>query len=118
MAAWLNSIARNVVLTHLRTKRSATKHMQLYREWLAERLFDEAQGSDHDYAERCQKALAECMKELSANGRKILELRYAHNMSHRMISEALGRTADAVAKSLSRIREALRNCIRERLLVA
>ncbi|MCX7590521.1 MAG: sigma-70 family RNA polymerase sigma factor [Kiritimatiellae bacterium] len=115
MAAWLKAIARNIVRSHLREKRSTHRHLQLYREWLDGCLEQEPFGGQ-DYIERRRRALAECLDRLPEGSRKLLSMRYHRTMSISGISEALGRSVDSITKALSRIRETLRDCIRERLL--
>lgn len=63
------------------------------------------------------EALAACLDELPARSRELLVLRYERDERPPAIAERLGRTLDAVYQALSRIRQALEECIRHRLAV-
>jgi RNA polymerase sigma-70 factor, ECF subfamily len=112
MGVWLKAIARNTVRMHLRENKTAQKHLQVYREWM-ERHCEE--DLSQDYLEHRRRALVECLAGLPEQSRRIMDMKYRRAMTIEKIGEAVGKSIDAVAKSLSRIREALRDCVRERL---
>lgn len=55
--------------------------------------------------------LHDCLKSLEGRARMLCELRYHEDLKPAAIAQALGMTANAVAKALQRIREQLRDCI-------
>jgi RNA polymerase sigma-70 factor (ECF subfamily) len=114
MRLWLKGIARNTVRMHLRERKTAQKHLQVYREWLERHQEDNV--SD-DLLEQRRRALLECLAGLPEGSRRIMSMRYQEAMAIGTISRTVGKSIDAVTKSLSRIREALRDCIRERVPV-
>jgi len=62
-------------------------------------------------------ALAECLKRLPLEPRRLLAMRYEEGLGVDQIAERVNRTVDAVYRALSRIRAALEACIRRRLAV-
>lgn len=67
-----------------------------------------------DY-ERRRLALVACLEELSERNRSALTMRYQGGHSLTAIGDQFGRTANAVAQLLHRIRSALRDCVDQRL---
>jgi RNA polymerase sigma-70 factor (ECF subfamily) len=112
MGLWLKGIARNTVRMHLRRRKTIHKHLQTYRAWLLRRFEESAPDA---YQEDMHRALLECMDDLPEHSRRIMEMKYRQGMAIAGIGEAVGRSLDAVAKALSRIRETLRDCVRERI---
>lgn len=55
--------------------------------------------------------LQDCLQGLEGRARQICDLRYRHDQKPAAIAEAIGMTANSVAKALQRIREQLRECI-------
>jgi RNA polymerase sigma-70 factor (ECF subfamily) len=55
--------------------------------------------------------LQDCLRTLEARSRQLCDLRYQHDLKPAAIGEALGMTANSVAKALQRIRDRLRDCI-------
>lgn len=74
---------------------------------MAESHFTEASGV-HD-------ALGRCLEKLEPNDRDLLHLKYVERASLTDHAQAGGRNANAVHKTISRIRLALRECIRRQL---
>jgi RNA polymerase sigma-70 factor (ECF subfamily) len=62
-----------------------------------------------------REALAECLKGLPEEPRRLLALRYEEGLDGEEIARRVHRTLDAVYRALSRIRAALEDCIRRRL---
>jgi RNA polymerase sigma-70 factor (ECF subfamily) len=61
------------------------------------------------------EALRQCMDKLGLPAREMLTMRYSDGMNGAAIAARLGRTADAVYQSLSRIHRALRECVEWRM---
>jgi len=60
-------------------------------------------------------ALEACIKSLSCNNRRILELRYYDQRSCGEVASSLDLNLDAVYQRLSRLHHALRKCVEQRL---
>ena len=56
-------------------------------------------------------ALRECLAELTARHRRVVELRYARQLSPEQIAEQVGASRTAVTTMLHRVRNALRICV-------
>lgn len=59
--------------------------------------------------------LRECVDSLSGKNRQIVSRYYFDQLPIEQISDDLGRTVDAVYKSLQRLRTALMNCVNRKL---
>ncbi len=79
--------------------------------------FDETDAENDMWAER-EAALERCIRELPDKSRRLLELRYQQSLSLQAIAEQVRSTLDAVNKALSRLRQALRECVERRLAEA
>lgn len=62
-----------------------------------------------------QAALQECVEELTEHERRLIERRYADGATTKGVAESVGRSADAVYKSLGRIHQRLFDCITTKL---
>lgn len=62
-----------------------------------------------------QTALSDCVSELAERDRQLLERRYADGATTKGVAESVGRSADAVYKSLGRIHQRLFDCITSKL---
>ena len=109
--AWSCRIARLEVLKFL--DRRQRERARLGRE-LVEQLAEEA-AADASRLEERRQALAACLGKLSPRDRKLIEQRYAPGESGKSLAEQLGRPANSVYQSLSRIRRMLFECINRRL---
>ena len=69
----------------------------------------------HEAMAEEHQALGECLQLTSGRTRELLTLRYAQDMKPRQIAAKLGLSAAAVRVTLSRIRTALAECVRQRL---
>ena len=112
LGLWLKGIARNTVRMHLRRRKTRQRHLQAYREWLIRQDDGSAAG---DYLDARHRALQECLDGLPERARRIMHMRYREELAIGKISKAVGKSIDAVTKALSRIRENLRDCIREKV---
>jgi RNA polymerase sigma-70 factor, ECF subfamily len=55
--------------------------------------------------------LQDCLRHLEGRTRQVCELRYRDDLKPAAIGEAIGMTANSVAKMLQRIRDQLRECV-------
>jgi len=61
------------------------------------------------------QALADCMENLDKKDRDLLRRRYQKDATPRDVASQLGRSASTIYKSLSRIHDALFNCIQRKV---
>ncbi len=55
--------------------------------------------------------LRDCLQRLEGRARELCDLRYQHDQKPAAIADAVGMTANSVAKALQRVRDQLRECI-------
>jgi len=107
---WLCSIARYEVLKY---RRKGVPRLQLDEstiDKLAALQFDKA-----DYFEARHEALSHCIENLRPRDKVLIRRRYEENVSVDDLAGHIGRSADAVYKSLNRIRTSLLACIERTL---
>lgn len=110
-AAWASKVAYYEVLSW----RNRTKRRPLvFDDRLVEQLSDELQPFNNA-AEARQRALGECLGELSERSRALLQRVYANGEKTKDVAASLQRTADSVYKTIQRLRHSLRVCIEQRL---
>jgi RNA polymerase sigma-70 factor (ECF subfamily) len=114
--AWIKAIARNRVRQELRRLSRESKHLAVYREYLLQRLKDEAALDRHEQA--YLDALEACREQLPEHLARVVRLRYMDGKTFDQIATELATTKSAVEKLLSRVRLALRDCIEARLAQA
>lgn len=66
--------------------------------------------------ERRRTAITECIEKLRAADKELIIRRYGHGVSTRDVAEALHRSVQGTRRSLQRIRAALAECVRRRLM--
>lgn len=62
-----------------------------------------------------REALAACLQKLPTKSRRVLEMRYELDMKPAKIAKHVGSTSGSVRVTLTRIRNALAQCVRQRL---
>jgi len=108
---WLCGIGRNHVRHHYRSRRGAPIALAPdVVEQLADLKVEEA-GRD----EARQRALDDCLRGLSPQDRKMLEAYYGDRRPVRSLATALGRSADALFKTLQRLRAGLYDCVNSKM---
>ena len=68
-----------------------------------------------DALDQRREALMLCLRKLKAADRELIQMRYAPGQSGQSVAETLGRPRNSVYQSLSRIRQALQDCVEHRL---
>lgn len=113
-AAWCRGIARNLVLHHWRStqRRRAVVNERLLD--VLEQAYQEADPAWESASDR-SLALAECLRLLPAMSYDVIHMRYFEGLTSAEIGRRIERTAVAVRKMLSRIRDQLEDCIQRRL---
>ena len=107
--AWAMGIARNQVSLYLRRRRRDRQVLGFDPETV--NSLTVAFSSVTEVGQPRLDFLHECLKSLEGRARTMCELRYQQDLKPAAIAEKIGMTANAVAKSLQRIREQLRVCI-------
>lgn len=108
---WANQVAYYEVLKF--RKRKKTESVR-FRRAVLEKLARESTEMN-GVLEDQREALARCVQKLPEKDRQLLRLRYGLDASPRGVAEQLGRSVDAVYKSLRRVRHALLGCVRRAL---
>jgi RNA polymerase sigma factor (sigma-70 family) len=116
--AWAKEIVRRQALHYLRAQSRARQRSMAPEliDGLTLTLDSEPLGTDGPPKER--DLLALCLKILAPRSRRILALRYEKRQSFEEIGGTLESSAQAVQRTLSRIRASLHDCVRTRLLAA
>jgi RNA polymerase sigma-70 factor (ECF subfamily) len=105
--AWASRVAFHQVLAwRKRQQRDRLVFTDDFLAAVADELTDAA-----DRLEERAKALAGCVERVPPHHRELLRLRYTDGLGVEDIAGRLGRTADAVYRTLSRVRQALHECV-------
>ncbi|HLY09887.1 MAG TPA: sigma-70 family RNA polymerase sigma factor [Planctomycetota bacterium] len=116
--AWAKEIVRRQALHYLR-ERSQSRRLSMAPELMEGLSLALEEGSAEPAAvPRDREALVQCLKSLPPRSRRIMTLRYEKQRSFEEIGEALESSAQAIQKTLSRIRRSLHDCVQNRLLMA
>jgi RNA polymerase sigma-70 factor, ECF subfamily len=111
-AAWACRIALNQTLAwRKRKRRDRLVFSPEFLEVVAEEMAVEAER-----LEERSRALADCIEKLTGQQRVLLRSRYGEGWEVDAIGSELGRSKDAVYRSLSRIRHTLYNCNTQALM--
>lgn len=105
--AWALGIARNQVNLYLR--RRGRERLVFDADSVAQiaTAFASLGSEEIHHLDHLQA----CLKTLGGRARQLCELRYGQDLKPAAIAEAVGMSANAVAKALQRIREELRECV-------
>ena len=118
LRGWLIGIARNMAIQHVRTevRRRRKERGPLsarLSQWRIEQLAqDPGDGEDQ---ERTFEALQACIEQLAPESRRVVDEHYFQRRTMESIAQRQGRGAGAVRMMLLRIRQALGECIRNKL---
>ncbi len=111
--AWACQVARLEVKDYRRRQK---RDRVVFSDEFIEAIADDAVASQSELLVRLG-ALQHCVEKLSRDQRELLRLRYNDSGSIDSVASAVNRSVDAVYKSLSRIRQALHDCINRTLAV-
>lgn len=115
LLAWLRGIAlnhcRNELKVAIRQARLKNRLLDARRMEMQESWLDEP----GEAAEQRLLALRKCVKGLSDEERKAVELRFIAELPFSSIGEALARKSEAARLFLFRLRQRLADCVRKRL---
>lgn len=118
--AWAKEIVRRQTLRYLHREGKGSRFTATEPELLEQidRVFDQqGAGDDADATLRQHEieALRECAARLPERQRLMVAMRYERRASFDTIGTALGSTAGAVQRALSRTRRTLHDCVRSKL---
>jgi RNA polymerase sigma-70 factor (ECF subfamily) len=108
--SWACKVAQFKVLDFYKNKRDAEAFDEAFLDLVSQEVSKHIDSLDHR-----MEILGECLKLLPSKDRKLIELRYLRDQTVELVSEKVGRTASAVYKALSRIRESLFDCVQSKL---
>jgi RNA polymerase sigma-70 factor (ECF subfamily) len=108
---WAIGIARNLVLDR---RRLYARSRLIFSEQAMKVVEQAAIEVGCEYDQRAV-ALRQCLSEISEESQQLIRMRYEQNVSVQVIADQLGRRANTVSMSLTRIRRALRDCVQGRL---
>lgn len=118
--AWAKEIVRRQALRHVQREGRGSRYTATEPELLdqIDLVFDESARDDAVDATLRQReieALRECAGRLPERQRVMVAMRYERRASFDTIGVAVGSTAGAVQRALSRTRRTLHDCVRHRL---
>ncbi len=111
-AKWCRGAARNLLLHHWRERRRDALAADEELLDLVGRAFEEQK---QEYWRARQEALSECIRELPERSRHLLRLKYEQGLKAGQVAGQLRQSAAAVLMALSRLRQALRDCVQRKL---
>ena len=109
--AWAYQVAYLEVLEYRRKK----GRQQVLSEEAFRVLAQDAMRLTDDDAERRGDALSKCLEKLSKSDRKLIDNRYFAAQSPKQIAEQTSRPVYSVYRALTRIHDALLNCVEKAL---
>lgn len=105
---WANRIAYLEAMAYIRRRRR--RHWLCFGSELSENMAEFAFDVSNSLDERID-LLQGCLKMLPDKDRDLIQKRYLNDSPVKAVADALGRSADAVYKALTRIRITLYGCI-------
>ncbi len=107
---WILWIARSRVIDFYRQQ---GRQKIVFSEEVLQQLADAISAREVTMSAR-REALEQCLNRSPTRSRQLLDLRYIHELPTENISKTVALTADSVRVSLTRIRNALGDCIQKR----
>jgi RNA polymerase sigma-70 factor (ECF subfamily) len=109
--AWACQIARHKVMHY---RRSAARNRQVVGLEAAEAIAAQMEQMGEELADR-QAAFLDCVKELPPQTARLMHDHYEDGLTADAIAQKRGGTVQAIYKALSRMRQALADCIARKL---
>lgn len=113
---WFRGVARHLILMHWRSRRRAEERVRADSRLLeaADRAFARRDADPEWWAER-HRALRDCLSRLPGRSRRLLRLTYERDRGLAEVARAMGASYGSVATALTRLRQALLECMRHKL---
>ncbi len=111
---WCRGVAKNLILHYWRDKRGDRALADTRIVEYVETAFAEQDGAAEHWLNR-HKALARCMDRLPDRARDLLRMKYDQGRPITEIGRLLKRSPNGVMVSLSRVRQALSDCIERQI---
>ena len=108
---WALWITKSRVIDFYRRR---SRDQLVFSDDLLKRLAEVISSKEAGRHER-REALEHCLDGLPERSRKLLDLRYVENFSSRQIAESIDSTTGSIRVSLTRLRDRLADCVRQRL---
>jgi RNA polymerase sigma-70 factor (ECF subfamily) len=113
--AWIFAIARNTVKAQFRNnKHNLSPSVDADLIHAIDELWHQR---DPQEITRKQSALDRCLEQLKQTDRNLIRARYTKGTNLEIHAQEIGRPADSLRTSLSRVRAKLRNCVQSRLTI-
>jgi RNA polymerase sigma-70 factor, ECF subfamily len=109
--AWAYQVAYHKVLDHRR--KLGRRH--LLDEEAFQALARDALLITADSTSQREEALGNCLKKLPKSDRQLIDRRYRAAQSPKQIAEQTSRSVHSIYRALTRVHEALSNCVRQTL---
>ena len=107
---YLGWAKRVAYLEVLKYRRRNKKKLLLFSDEVLEKIADdEAEMAEGLQIQR--QSLMQCIRKLPDKDRNLIQVRYAEDATVKHVADQLGRSTDAIYKSLRRVRHALLNCV-------
>lgn len=107
-AAWAVGIARNKVFNFIRDN-SRTRVQ--FQESIINKIAEYGKHSVDEEPERVE-AIKRCVEKLKADDRRLILVRYEHNITIKKLAELIGRSPAGLYKTMGRIHHMLLQCVR------
>lgn len=111
--AWGTTISRYKILDYYRNRKSKTS--ENFDDELANAISECAQKKLCQMSDR-MSALQECLKKLSEQDRKLLQIRYEQNLKISDIAQRISRPVQGLYKAMARIHSVLHRCVNSTML--
>jgi RNA polymerase sigma-70 factor, ECF subfamily len=113
MHGWCRAVAKHAILRHWqRAGRERAADAEIIE--LIDGAFDRKRRDDDSWAHHLE-ALRGCLGALQAAARRLVEARYVRGLGAEEIATAEGSSYDAVMMRLTRLRQALKQCVVNRM---
>ncbi len=111
--AWIFSIARNSVKAQFRdNKRFLSPSVDAELIQAIDEIWHQRESRDLSFR---QRALDRCLEELKQKHRDLIRVRYTKGTNLEIYAQQIGRPADSLRTTLSRVRAKLRSCVKGRI---
>ncbi|MGB1126433.1 MAG: sigma-70 family RNA polymerase sigma factor [Phycisphaeraceae bacterium] len=110
LPAWLRTAAR---FRSLKALERIGRRPALMDSALLDAMEPHWQEADHLSMQETSKALQDCVEKLAPQAQRLIELRYGAGLNVREIAEQLGRKADTLYKTFTRVHAALARCMQK-----